>query len=92
MTGRVHQIDEVIHPLAAGRWGECVPQRDGRRMHGDAAFLLLLVAIEEARTHTLGRDEAIAAHKGVAQRCLAMIHMRQDTHVADVVLPTLQSA
>ena len=105
MTGRVHEIYEVLRAVwrrclcrrqcGGGcrlcRVGQLVQERYGRGVHGDAALLFLLRAVEVAQpAGKLGAEEPVAAEQAVAQRGLAVINMSEDAEVADVLRLALQ--
>lgn len=56
-----------------------------RGLDSDAAFLLILTSVSEARLPgPRGGDDARLAHEGVGERGLAVVHVSDDRHVSDV--------
>ena len=94
MAWRVDQVDQevsvllllLLHEGVVGL-GYLVEERDGRRLDGDAALLLVLARVGEAGLASLGRgDDARLAHERVGERRLAVVDVRNHGHVADVLL------
>ena len=95
MAGRVDEIDEeavgvllalLLDESQVGLWHLEV-HGDGGGLDGDAALLLVLPGVGGPRLAGLGRrDDAGLGQQRVRQGGLAVVHMGDHGHVADVVL------
>jgi hypothetical protein len=83
VAGRVDQVHQKRarrsrSRRASGRSARRVEKRDGRRLHRDAAVLLVLAEVHVAQlAHHLGVHQAVVRDERVAQRCLAVINVRK---------------
>ncbi len=80
MARRVHQVQRI--GLAVLR---LVRQAHGLRLDGDAAFLLDLHVIENLLAHLAVGQAAGELDQAIGERRLAMVDMRDDGKVADLV-------
>jgi hypothetical protein len=64
-----------------------VQQGDGGGLHGDAARLLVVAGVQESQlARQAGVDQPVGRNQRIGERRLAVVHVRQDAHVADAVL------
>ena len=89
VTGRVDQVDDELVAVRVGR--QLVvrlgleEERDTSRLDGDAAVLLVLASVGEARVAGGGGgDDTRRRNQRVGQRRLAVIDVSDDGHVANV--------
>lgn len=92
---RVDEVDQevtivrllLLRDEAVVLLGYLVEQRDGRRLDRDAALLLVLARVREARlARSRVRDDARLAHERVRERRLAVIDVGNHGHVTNVLL------
>ena len=87
-----HALDLAAEIGVAGRVDDVdldvlVGDRDVLRQDGDAALALLVVAVEDALLDLLvGAEHAGGVQQAVYQRRLAMVDVRNDGHVAQILL------
>mmetsp|Transcript_7513 Transcript_7513/g.20518 ORF Transcript_7513/g.20518 Transcript_7513/m.20518 type:complete len:915 (-) Transcript_7513:51-2795(-) len=90
VPGRVNEVHEELaaHRLL-GHLDVLVGYEvkgDTSGLDGDAAVLLVLAGVRQASVASSGRsNDARSRHKGVRQRGLPVVHVRDDGHVTDVV-------
>ena len=80
MAGRVDQIQVVLAAVGRG-----VLERRGLRLDRDAALALQVHRIEHLRFHFAIAQAAAALNQAVGQRRFAVVDMRDDRKVADVL-------
>ena len=90
VAGRVDQVDQVLVDVGgvvcggAAQHGE--EERDGARLHGDAAELLIGARVEVADlAGELGRYDAVCGEEGIGERRFAVVDVGEDADVSDVV-------
>merc|ERR1719199_504065 len=97
VPGAVDEVDEVVVAVRLARdvlrdereglLVHLVEERDAGGLDGDAAILLVLTRVREAGVaRVLRGDDARGGDEGVRQRGFAVIDVRDDGHVTDVVL------
>jgi hypothetical protein len=80
VPGRVHQVQDIILPVP-----RLVFEAHGLRLDGDAALLLDVHRVEHLLRHVAERDGPGLLDEAVRKRRLAVIDMRDDREVANVV-------
>mmetsp|Transcript_65544 Transcript_65544/g.104280 ORF Transcript_65544/g.104280 Transcript_65544/m.104280 type:complete len:218 (-) Transcript_65544:59-712(-) len=86
VTWRVNQVDQVRNSSLAILFIMLEVERDAGALDGHAAFLFIRPGVGEARiSRRLGTDDAGLANQGVRQGGFAVIHVRDDTHGADII-------
>ncbi len=80
VAGRVDQVEVVDLPVA-----RLVVQRGGLRLDGDAALALDVHRVEQLGFHLALGQAAAALDQAIRQRRLAMVDVRDDREISDVV-------
>ncbi len=84
MARGVNQVELVGVAILA-----LVSQAHGRHLDGDAALALDIHHVERLILHVALRDGAGDLQDPVGQGGLAMVHVRDDAEVANVILPVV---
>ena len=80
MAGRVHQVQDIGFAILRG-----IIEPDGLRFDGDPAFALDIHRIQHLLDHFAFGQPAGELNQPVGQRGFAVVDMRHDREVADIV-------
>ena len=80
VAGRVNQVQAIFMPIARS-----VMQANALGFDGDAAFALQVHGIEHLRMHLALGERAGELQQAVGQRGFAVVNVRNDAEIADVL-------